>query len=147
MSRAGWEIVVFTAATQDYADWMLDLVDTERRIQHRLYRQHACAEQALAMLQQVRQESSSLQARLTAVEQSALLAKQRLGKREAEAQGAHKSHHELTIELARSLGRVEELNMRELQRLEARCERRVQQLGSLHDKVTTLFAERGGGRG
>ena len=44
MSRAGWEIVVFTAATQDYADWMLDLVDTERRIQHRLYRQHACAE-------------------------------------------------------------------------------------------------------
>jgi len=41
MSRAGWEIVVFTAATQDYADWMLDLVDTERRIQHRLYRQHA----------------------------------------------------------------------------------------------------------
>merc|ERR550537_469355 len=41
MHKAGWEITVFTAATQDYADWMIDLVDTEKLIRHRLYRQHA----------------------------------------------------------------------------------------------------------
>jgi Dullard-like phosphatase family protein len=41
MNNLGWEIVVFTAATQDYADWMIDLVDPQRYISHRLYRQHA----------------------------------------------------------------------------------------------------------
>merc|ERR550537_1304840 len=41
MHKAGWEITVFTAATQDYADWMMDIVDTDKLITHRLYRQHA----------------------------------------------------------------------------------------------------------
>jgi len=36
-----YEIVVFTAALQDYADWVLDQIDPEERIKYRLYRQHA----------------------------------------------------------------------------------------------------------
>lgn len=40
MSRY-YEIVVFTAATQDYADWVLDQIDTQSLIKYRLYRQHA----------------------------------------------------------------------------------------------------------
>ena len=36
-----YEIVIFTAAMQDYADWVLDSIDKEKRISYRLYRQHA----------------------------------------------------------------------------------------------------------
>jgi CTD small phosphatase-like protein 2 len=35
-----YEIVIFTAALQDYADWVLDQLDTGNWISHRLYRQH-----------------------------------------------------------------------------------------------------------
>lgn len=35
-----YEIVVFTAATQDYADWILDVIDQKKCISHRLYRDH-----------------------------------------------------------------------------------------------------------
>ncbi len=35
-----YEIVVFTAALQDYADWILDQIDQHKCISHRLYRQH-----------------------------------------------------------------------------------------------------------
>ncbi|KAF4672041.1 hypothetical protein FOL47_000981 [Perkinsus chesapeaki] len=39
----GCEVVIFTAATQDYADWVVDQLESLRgvRIHHRLYRQHA----------------------------------------------------------------------------------------------------------
>lgn len=37
-----YEVVIFTAAMQDYADWVLDSVDGKNGyISHRLYRQHA----------------------------------------------------------------------------------------------------------
>ncbi len=36
-----YEIIVFTAALQDYADWVLDQIDSHRYIKYRLYRQHA----------------------------------------------------------------------------------------------------------
>lgn len=35
-----YEVVVFTAALQDYADYILDRMDTTRTVKHRLYRQH-----------------------------------------------------------------------------------------------------------
>lgn len=35
-----YEIVVFTAALQDYADWILNQIDQHNCISHRLYRQH-----------------------------------------------------------------------------------------------------------
>ena len=35
-----FEIVVFTAAMQDYADWVLNQIDPNGYIKHRLYRQH-----------------------------------------------------------------------------------------------------------
>ncbi len=36
-----YELVIFTAAMQDYADWVLDQLDNKQLISHRLYRQHA----------------------------------------------------------------------------------------------------------
>ncbi|CAE8591397.1 unnamed protein product, partial [Polarella glacialis] len=41
MHQLGYEIVIFTAATQDYADWVIDQIDPTGLIHHRLYRQHA----------------------------------------------------------------------------------------------------------
>jgi CTD small phosphatase-like protein 2 len=40
-----FEIVIFTAAMQDYADWIVDGIDHRGNIKHRLYRQH-CKRQA-----------------------------------------------------------------------------------------------------
>ena len=34
--------MIFTSAKQDYADWVLDKLDQDRLIAHRLYRQHVC---------------------------------------------------------------------------------------------------------
>ena len=36
-----YELVIFTAALQEYADWILDQLDTKKKIKFRLYRQHA----------------------------------------------------------------------------------------------------------
>ena len=35
-----YEIVVFTAAMPDYADWIMDQIDEYGFVKHRLYRQH-----------------------------------------------------------------------------------------------------------
>ena len=35
-----YEIVIFTAAQQDYADWIIDRLDKGKNVTHRLYRQH-----------------------------------------------------------------------------------------------------------
>ena len=36
-----YELIIFTAAMQDYADWVLDQIDKDKCISHRMYRQHA----------------------------------------------------------------------------------------------------------
>ena len=36
-----YEIVIFTAAMQDYADWAINQIDPNNLIKYRLYRQHA----------------------------------------------------------------------------------------------------------
>merc|ERR1719161_719686 len=41
MNQIGYELVIFTAATQDYADQVIDQIDPDRLIHNRLYRQHA----------------------------------------------------------------------------------------------------------
>ena len=41
-----YEIVIFTAATQDYADWVINKIDEHHYISHRLYRQHVYAHDA-----------------------------------------------------------------------------------------------------
>lgn len=38
-----YEVVIFTAALQDYADWIIDRLDSNKNIKHRLYRQHTTA--------------------------------------------------------------------------------------------------------
>lgn len=42
-----FEIVIFTAAMQDYADWIVDGIDHKKHISHRLYRQHCQREVAV----------------------------------------------------------------------------------------------------
>ena len=39
-----FELVIFTAAQQDYADWIIDRLDPKGVISHRLYRQHTFME-------------------------------------------------------------------------------------------------------
>ena len=39
-----YEVVIFTAAMQEYADWILDRLDENKSISHRLYRQHTAQE-------------------------------------------------------------------------------------------------------
>ena len=39
-----FELVIFTAGTQEYADWVLDQIDLRGWITHRLYRQHTALE-------------------------------------------------------------------------------------------------------
>eukprot|EP00747_Dinoflagellata_sp_TGD_P033413 gnl/TRDRNA2_/TRDRNA2_136608_c0_seq1.p1 gnl/TRDRNA2_/TRDRNA2_136608_c0~~gnl/TRDRNA2_/TRDRNA2_136608_c0_seq1.p1 ORF type:complete len:925 (+),score=133.40 gnl/TRDRNA2_/TRDRNA2_136608_c0_seq1:370-2775(+) len=41
MNQLGYEIIIFTAATQDYADWVIDQIDPDHLVHYRLYRQHA----------------------------------------------------------------------------------------------------------
>lgn len=36
-----FEVVIFTAATQDYADWAIEQIDHQSNISDRFYRQHA----------------------------------------------------------------------------------------------------------
>ncbi|CAG9335989.1 unnamed protein product [Blepharisma stoltei] len=38
-----YEVVIFTAGLQDYADWVIDQIDPHKYVNHRLYRQHAMA--------------------------------------------------------------------------------------------------------
>lgn len=35
-----YELVIFTAAIKEYADWIIDRLDSEKLIKHRLYRRH-----------------------------------------------------------------------------------------------------------
>lgn len=35
-----YEVVIFTAALQDYADFILDIIDTKKSISHKFYRHH-----------------------------------------------------------------------------------------------------------
>lgn len=35
-----YEVMIFTAATQEYADWILNLIDRKKSIKHRFYRRH-----------------------------------------------------------------------------------------------------------
>lgn len=44
-----YEIVVFTAAMPDYADWILDQIDEPGFIAHRLYRQHCTPQEDYAI--------------------------------------------------------------------------------------------------
>ena len=38
---ANFEIVIFTAGTEEYADWVLSFLENVSFIKYRLYRQHA----------------------------------------------------------------------------------------------------------
>jgi len=40
-----YEIVIFTAGVREYADWVLNIIDKNGYIKHRLYRQHTVVTQ------------------------------------------------------------------------------------------------------
>lgn len=40
IKKSRYELVIFTAGLQDYADYILDRLDTQNWISHRLYRNH-----------------------------------------------------------------------------------------------------------
>ena len=44
-----YEIVIYTAGLQDYADWIINQIDRKKRINHRLYRQHTQREEHYAV--------------------------------------------------------------------------------------------------
>lgn len=44
-----YEIIVFTAAIPEYADWIIDSIDPDRCITHRLYRQHTIPQKEHAL--------------------------------------------------------------------------------------------------
>ena len=44
-----YEIVIFTAAVPEYADWIIDRVDTEGHVVHRLYRHHTVSNDKVAI--------------------------------------------------------------------------------------------------
>lgn len=44
-----FELVIFTAAMQDYADWIIDELDEQGSIKHRLYRHHCSPHEDLAI--------------------------------------------------------------------------------------------------
>lgn len=48
-----YEVVIFTAALQDYADYILDRMDTEKCISHRLYRHHTNLEKKTNVYQKI----------------------------------------------------------------------------------------------
>jgi CTD small phosphatase-like protein 2 len=35
-----YEVVIFTAALSEYANWIIDKIDSKNLIKHKLYRQH-----------------------------------------------------------------------------------------------------------
>lgn len=50
-----YEIVIYTAAMQDYADWIIQGIDSKGVIKHRLYRQH-CGKETIPITHQEGEE-------------------------------------------------------------------------------------------
>ena len=44
-----FEVVIFTAAVKDYADWILDRIDLTKAVSHRLYRHHTSLQNGVYM--------------------------------------------------------------------------------------------------
>jgi Dullard-like phosphatase family protein len=44
-----FEVVIFTAAVKDYADWILDRIDLTKAVSHRLYRNHTSLQNGVYM--------------------------------------------------------------------------------------------------
>jgi CTD small phosphatase-like protein 2 len=55
-----YELVIFTAADQQYADMVLEEIDPQKIISHRLYRQHMTVRQTVGMLGAVKHRVKNL---------------------------------------------------------------------------------------
>ena len=99
----------------------------------------AVAEEALAMLQALRDESAGLQARLATLEEAKLRTEQALVKRDAELFELNRAQHAAARTLGAAVGAVEERAFAQLQRLDARCEARVAQLAGLQTAVASAL--------
>jgi len=93
------------------------------------------AEAALTMLQQLREEGSGLHSRLAQLEEAKLRTEQALLKRDAELYESGRAQHSAARALGASLSQIEERTLAQLQRLDARCEARGQQVATLQARV------------
>jgi len=96
----------------------------------------ATAERALAMLQQVRGESSELQQRLTSLEAQGLRAQEMLHEQESALFESRRAHRATASRMAGALAQLEEGCTRQLRKIEARCERQNEKARRFYDKVT-----------
>jgi hypothetical protein len=103
------------------------------------------AEQALGMLQQLREESAGLQSRLAFLEEAKLRTEQALVKRDAEVYELGRAQHAAARQLGLAIASVEERTFASLQSIDVRCESRAAQLTSLQGRVASVL-ERAGDR-
>ena len=100
------------------------------------------AEQALGMLQALREEGAVMQGKLAALEEAKLRTEQALVRRDAEIFDLGRAQHQAARTLGLAVAQVEEKSFQALQRIEARCEARVKQLSSLQRRVSTVLEVR-----
>ena len=97
------------------------------------------AEQALTMLQALREEGAGLQSKLASLEEAKLRTEQALVKRDAELFDLGRAQHQAARALGLAIASVEERTFASLQRIDARCEARSTQLSSLRTRVATML--------
>ena len=100
------------------------------------------AEQALGMLQALREEGAGMQSKLAQLEEAKLRTEQALVRRDAEIFDLGRAQHQAARTLGQAIAGVEEKSHASLQRLSARIEARSAQLESLQKRVTTMLETR-----
>ena len=98
-------------------------------------RSDGVAEQALTMMQQLREESAQLQARLGAAETQSVSARQQLMRREAELHGARRAQQGTARAIANAVAQFEQGCMHQLHALEGKLEQRSQAVGAQQQRV------------
>ena len=95
----------------------------------------AVAEQALSMLQQLREESVSLQTRLATLEEVKLRTEQALVRRDAELYDLGRAQHSAARQLGLAVSAVEEKTFQQLQRIDAKLQVSDGKLQAMHSRV------------
>ena len=98
----------------------------------------AVAEQALTMLQTLREESASLQTRLASLEEVKLRTEQALVRRDAELFDVGRAQHAAARALGLAMASVEEKTFAQLQRIDAKLQVSDSKLQRMHSRVSRV---------
>ena len=98
--------------------------------------------QALTMMQQLREESAQLEARLSAAEALGLHAQQQLRQREAELYSTRRAQQGSARDIARAVAQFEESCMHRMQRIEGSLEQRAQAVGGAQQRLAVAMQQR-----